>query len=100
VREETGQTNRRKQPEPVWTRTEQAFPNSAPHNFSSAPISETPVQCGKKRLGGESLFRIAPMVNLFFGQLHKLMASTAGASIIFHLNGFVFYFRSRNFTSI
>jgi hypothetical protein len=25
VREETGQTNRRKQSEPIWTRTEKAF---------------------------------------------------------------------------
>jgi len=60
VREETGQTDRRKQSEPIWTRTQQAFPKSRDSTVvSPALISETPVQRGKKRLGGESVFRIA-----------------------------------------
>jgi hypothetical protein len=63
VREETGQTNRRKRSEPIWTRTQQAFPKSRDFTIvSPAPISETPVQFGKKRLGGE---RVLPNCQLF-----------------------------------
>jgi hypothetical protein len=68
VREETGLINRPKWSELIWARTQRTFPKSRDFTVvSPAPISETPVQCGKKRL-----WRIVPD---FIGYFAILLAS-------------------------